>query len=337
MRLVLAGLTVVFAIGVELLAYPTADASIRIGAAADDTSLLAAEIGEPQATLPPKKGDRLVSAPAEEQVAVADETAEIASDEVEVDGPRPELTTAAFCEALTQAAEDVSLPPAFFARLIWQESRFKHDARSPVGAQGVAQFMPATAAEVGLSDPLDPLKALPASAKFLRRLHDQFGNLGLAAAAYNAGPGRIQNWLARRGPLPDETRNYVRIITGNAAENWTSESKTVGLEQQLPNKAPCEGVGGLSRSKEARNVPVALTPAISELIRKARVEAARVAAAAAAAKKLQIALKKNRKTLIIAMKGGSAKNKAKSEPVRAAAAGHRKSRDSRVKVASAAR
>jgi hypothetical protein len=337
MRLVLAGLTVVFAIGVEMLAYPTADASIRTGTGPDEASLFAAEIGEPQATLPPKKGDRLALVPVEEAIPAADEITDVAGDDVEIDGPRPELSTAEFCEALTRAAEEVSLPPAFFARLIWQESRFKHDARSPVGAQGVAQFMPATAAEVGLSDPLDPLKALPASAKFLRRLHDQFGNLGLAAAAYNAGPGRIQNWLARRGPLPDETRNYVRIITGNVAENWTSETKTVGLELQLPNKAPCEGIGGLSRSKEARNVPVALTPAISELIRKARAEAARVAAAAAAARKLQAAQKKNRKTLIVAVKSGSAKGKAKSEPVRAAAAGHRKSRDSRVKVASAAR
>ena len=57
------------------------------------------------------------------------------------------------------------------------------------------------------------LQALPKSAEFLGELRDQFGNLGLAAAAYNAGPRRVQEWLAGRGPLPGETRAYVRIIT----------------------------------------------------------------------------------------------------------------------------
>ena len=82
---------------------------------------------------------------------------------------------------------------------------------------------------------------------FLRKLYDQFGNLGLAAAAYNAGGGRIEKWLSRRGALPKETRAYVKIITGHKAEAWTDEENTVYMPTDLPQKAPCEGVGGLSR------------------------------------------------------------------------------------------
>lgn len=203
-----------------------------------------------------------------------------------------------FCEALREAAETSNIPIAFFARLLWQESRFRFSEVSHAGAQGVAQFMPATAAEVGLDDPFDPYQALPASAKFLRKLHDQFGNLGLAAAAYNAGPGRIQKWLAGRGILPQETRNYVRTITGNAAEDWLEESKTVALRSELPREAPCEGVGGLSKAKELAAIPVALASSISDTIRKAAVEARRVTAekleATAKAKtRVVLLLKKN--------------------------------------------
>src|SRR4029453_3053840 len=89
----------------------------------------------------------------------------------------------------------------FFTRLIWQESRFDPAAVSRAGAQGVAQFMPATASWRGLADPFDPVKAITKSAKLLHDLRREFGNLGLAAAAYNAGPGRVRDWLAgRRGP-----------------------------------------------------------------------------------------------------------------------------------------
>jgi hypothetical protein len=90
---------------------------------------------------------------------------------------------------------------------------------------------------VGLDDPFDPFKALPASARFLRKLHNEFGNLGLAAAAYNAGSGRIQKWLSGRSALPRETRDYVRIITGNNAENWLEESSTVSLHLELARGA----------------------------------------------------------------------------------------------------
>ena len=108
---------------------------------------------------------------------------------------------------IESAAKAEDLPLEFFARVIWQESRFQADAVGPVTrngqrAQGIAQFMPGTATERRLLDPFDPVQALPKSAEFLNELRGQFGNLGLAAAAYNAGPRRVQEWLAGTGGLP---------------------------------------------------------------------------------------------------------------------------------------
>ena len=171
-----------------------------------------------------------------------------------------------------------------------------------MGAQGVAQFMPATAAEVGLDDPFDPFQALPASARFLRKLHDQFGNLGLAAAAYNAGSGRIQKWLSRQDLLPRETRAYVKIITGNPIEDWTEESKTVALRTQLPPEAPCEGTGGLSKtSSNVSDVPVVLASFISGMMKKADTESQRKEAAKLVAAKL-VAAKKEKTALAASAK-----------------------------------
>src|SRR5687767_15365267 len=95
------------------------------------------------------------------------------------------------CLMIESAAQANGLPLEFFARVIWQESRFRADVVGPVTrsgerAQGIAQFMPRTAAERGLLDPFDPVQALPKSAEFLSELRAEFGNLGLAAAAYNA-------------------------------------------------------------------------------------------------------------------------------------------------------
>jgi len=190
----------------------------------------------------------------------------------------PPSPTEQFCRALKEAAEESGIPVPFFARLLWQESRFKSNEVSQAGAQGVAQFMPETAAEVGLDDPFDAMKALPASAKFLRKLRDDFGNLGLAAAAYNAGPGRIQKWLAKESELPRETRDYVRIITGTKAEDWIERSDALAIRIDLPREAPCEGVGSLSKTKDVAWVPANLTPSTASIIRKAEQLAARLAA-----------------------------------------------------------
>jgi Transglycosylase SLT domain len=130
------------------------------------------------------------------------------------------FSKAELCATAILVAESNSLPGSFFARLIQQESGFSPHVVSPAGAQGIAQFMPQTASSRGLADPFEPIGALAASGKYLAELVGQFGNLGLAAAAYNAGPKRVQEWIARRGTLPAETRHYVFSVTGHAAEAW---------------------------------------------------------------------------------------------------------------------
>jgi hypothetical protein len=129
------------------------------------------------------------------------------------------------CGMIEQAAASHNLPVSFLTRLIWQESAFRSQAVSPKGAQGIAQFMPGTAAERGLADPFDPEQAIPKAAELLSDLRAHFGNLGLAAAAYNGGARRVDAWLAGTGGLPFETRNYVEIITGHAAEDWQDGAK----------------------------------------------------------------------------------------------------------------
>src|SRR5215472_1188648 len=143
------------------------------------------------------------------------------------------------CRALEQDAAENELPVEFFARVIWQESRFNARAVSNKGAQGIAQFMPATADYRGLVDPFDPIEALKNSARYLRDLKARFGNLGLAAAAYNAGPGRVSAWLTSRRPLPGETRNYVAIITGWTADEWASANPPKTSETTIPQGVPC--------------------------------------------------------------------------------------------------
>ena len=149
------------------------------------------------------------------------------------------------CRALEQDAAENELPVEFFARVIWQESRFNARAVSSKGAQGIAQFMPATADYRGLIDPFDPIEALKNSARYLRDLKARFGNLGLAAAAYNAGPGRVSAWLTSRRPLPGETRNYVAIITGWTADEWASANPPKTSETTIPQGVPCTRLANL--------------------------------------------------------------------------------------------
>ena len=129
------------------------------------------------------------------------------------------------CAALAHFAGKNDLPPDFFARLIWTESRFRPDAVSPKGAEGIAQFIPSTARLRGLSNSFDALEALQKSAEYLDDLRDRFGNLGLAAAAYNAGEIGMRTFL-KTGSLPQETRNYVLDITAHPAEDWRNNPPT---------------------------------------------------------------------------------------------------------------
>ena len=155
------------------------------------------------------------------------------------------------CRTLEEAAAENTLPVEFFARVIWQESRFNASAVSPKGAAGIAQFMPRTADWHGLADPFDPIEALRHSASYLRELRDQFGNLGLAAAAYNAGPGRVSAWLTSHRPLPGETRNYVTTVTGRTADEWASPSAPKYAEAYDPASDPLHAAGQPDPAPEA--------------------------------------------------------------------------------------
>ncbi|MBE7184621.1 MAG: lytic transglycosylase domain-containing protein [Methylobacterium mesophilicum] len=149
------------------------------------------------------------------------------------------------CELIEFHANRNGLPPAFFARLIWKESRFSAGAVSPVGAEGIAQFMPGTAKLRGLADSFDIEQAIPASARYLAEMRAGFGNLGLAAAAYNSGEGRVSRWLGSGGFLPLETENYVLDIMGEPADNFSErnhEPETRPLDKTRDFQAACRNL-----------------------------------------------------------------------------------------------
>ena len=186
--------------------------------------------------------------------------------------PVVERSREEICDTLTQAAQKNDVPAAFFIHLLFQESRFQPGIVSDAGAEGIAQFMPETSAQVGLDNPYDPLQAIPAAARHLRNLAREFGNLGLAAAAYNAGARRIQDWLARKGPLPQETQGYVKTITGRAPEAFTAAANG-SPALKLPRHAPCQEAAGLLAWDGPEHIP--LPP-----VRETKKDEARVAAAA---------------------------------------------------------
>lgn len=139
------------------------------------------------------------------------------------------VTVERICALIERHAERHGLPRDFLARLIWKESRFDPNAVSPKGAEGIAQFMPGTAALRGLANPFDIEQAIPASAKYLAELKNGFGNIGLAAAAYNAGEARVSRWLGSGGFLPLETEDYVLDITGRPADEFVQQAAAIAI------------------------------------------------------------------------------------------------------------
>ncbi|GAA4014101.1 hypothetical protein GCM10022280_10600 [Sphingomonas swuensis] len=122
----------------------------------------------------------------------------------------PSAAPVAYAALVEQVAETHQISPALLEAVVWQESRWRHNARSPVGAIGLAQLMPGTARDLGVN-PLDPAANLAGGARYLRQQLDRFGgDVERALAAYNAGPGRV---LRASGiPRIRETQNYVRSI-----------------------------------------------------------------------------------------------------------------------------
>lgn len=127
------------------------------------------------------------------------------------------MVPAQYQALIDQAAAQYGIPPDLLGRLLYQESRFRPDVISgqtvsKAGAQGIAQFMPATAAELGV-DPLDPESAIPGAARYLSQLQKQFGgDMRAAVAAYNAGPGRVRGVGGDFSRLPAETRAYLAAV-----------------------------------------------------------------------------------------------------------------------------
>jgi hypothetical protein len=160
--------------------------------------------------------------------------------------PTPSLSSyMSICRVVDKAAADNALPIAFFTRLIWQESKFDPNAESSAGARGIAQFMPLTAAWRGLADPFEPTTALVESAAYLRELRITFGNLGLAAAAYNAGPYRVTLWLRHKASLPQETIAYVQFITGHSIWDWSGPDAVKWESSGFPQDIDCDDVARL--------------------------------------------------------------------------------------------
>jgi hypothetical protein len=128
------------------------------------------------------------------------------------------------CQVVDAAAKINKILASFLTRILWQESGFRTDATSPAGAAGVAQFMPGTAAERGLVNPYDPGSAIGEAARLLAEFSSRFGNLGLAAAAYNGGAGRVSQWLHAQSGLSAETQLYVLAVTGRRVETWRTST-----------------------------------------------------------------------------------------------------------------
>ena len=123
---------------------------------------------------------------------------------------RLDVVPARFRDPLLQAAARWNLSASLLAAQLMAESNFNPFAVSPAGAQGIAQFMPSTAASYGLDDPFDPIAAIEAQAHLMSDLLRQLGSPELALAGYNAGPGAVEG--CRCVPPYPETRAYVSRI-----------------------------------------------------------------------------------------------------------------------------
>jgi soluble lytic murein transglycosylase-like protein len=120
------------------------------------------------------------------------------------------VSRSAIDREVEQDSQTAGLDPKLVEAIIATESAFDPDATSPSGARGLMQLMPQTAAALGINDPYDPAQNVRGGTRYLRSLLDRFGNVELAIAAYNAGPGAVE----RFGGLPPyaETRAYVRTV-----------------------------------------------------------------------------------------------------------------------------
>lgn len=138
--------------------------------------------------------------------------------------------------AIVEAAARHGIDPSLLAIMVWAESRGRTDARSPVGARGLLQLMPSTAAEIAQQRGLpthaparldEPAYNLDLGAWYLARQLERYGDLSLALAAYNAGPGRVAAYERGEAELPEQTRRYQATILALWRERWLPWSPTL--------------------------------------------------------------------------------------------------------------
>src|SRR5690606_33531036 len=137
--------------------------------------------------------------------------------------------------ALFEATAELGIDPRLVAAVAWTESGFAADVvscerTSPAGAQGIMQFMPATARSMNI-DPCDPAQAIPAGARYLLTQYERFDSWELALAAYNAGPGAVE----QHGGIPPyaETQAYVPKVVAKWEE----------YERRFPTRDLSAGTG----------------------------------------------------------------------------------------------
>lgn len=133
---------------------------------------------------------------------------------------------AAFDEVIEEQAAEQGLPPDLVRAVIQAESGFNPNAVSVKGAMGLMQLMPATATELGVTNPFHPEQNIRAGVAYLRQLLDRYdSDVSLALAAYNAGPGAVERYSGI--PPYRETRDYVKKITGATEPRPKSPPPTV--------------------------------------------------------------------------------------------------------------
>lgn len=167
------------------------------------------------------------------------------------------LAPAAYEPTIQRAAAEFGVPPELLRGLLQQESNFDPNAVSPAGAIGIAQFMPATAAEMGI-DPRDPQEAIYGAAQYLKQQFDRFGSWNAALAAYNFGPGNVAAGKA----LPQETRDYVAELGPLAGEQKGFDFAQFQTPKQAAQTNPVEQANTLRNeftklTKDYRDVGVA--------------------------------------------------------------------------------
>ncbi|MDN5569302.1 MAG: lytic transglycosylase domain-containing protein [Paracoccus sp. (in: a-proteobacteria)] len=173
---------------------------------------------------------------------------------------RKDSYAADVCKLIERNASEQGLDPAFLARLLWKESRFEPSAVSPAGALGIAQFMPGTADLYWLDDPFNPAQAIHKAAWYLGTLADRFGNIGMAAVAYNGGENRAARFLQQQTTLPYETIDYVESITGFGAHRWRDnppkdEELKLALDKDMAFRPACEKMAGDRSLREFNTQP----------------------------------------------------------------------------------